>query len=262
MEEQLRRFAEYLREKRGMAKNTLISYERDLRQMAEWMEALGVTELSKINATLLGSYILWLEKQGKARTTISRAVASMKAFFAFAEREGLNRGNPARELKPPRVEKKLPAVLSDEEISAFLRAADGKGMKRLRDRAMLELLCATGLRASELLSLRTEDLNLESACLIPGKAGVSSRGIFFGPRAKAALSAYLGGSREQLLKGRESSLLFVNISGSAMSRQGFWKMIRYYGEKAGIQKEITPQVLRNSFAAGGDARAEEAPHGV
>lgn len=260
MEEELLRFVAFLRDKRHMAQNTLISYERDLRQLTEWLADCGVWEPQQVQGTLLNSYILWLEKKGRAATTVSRVIASVKAFFAFEEKEGRIRQNPAKVLKAPKAEKKRPTVLTAEEIEALLCRTEGKTPKRLRDRAMLTLLCATGLRVSEVISLRLEDIRLESCCVSCRCEGERERVLSFGQEAQSALRCYLAEARGALLKGGGTDLLFVNVSGTAMSRQGFWKIIKYYGEQAGIRKDITAQTLRNSFAAsmlssGADMRA-------
>ncbi len=249
MEEELRCFLDYLREKRNMSQNTLISYERDLRQMLRWLADLGVSDPARVNRTILCSYLLWLEKKGRAATTISRAVASMKAFFAFEEQRSAVRKNPAKDLKSPKILKKAPTVLTESEVTAFLQATRGKSLKKVRDCAMLELLCSTGLRVSEIIELKCSDINFEIGYVKGRGTGENIRVIPFGRPVQAALSAYLSGARDALLKGNNTDLLFVNISGKAMSRQGFWKIIKYYGERAGIRKDITPQVLRNSFAA-------------
>lgn len=249
MEEELLRFVAFLRDRRHMAQNTLVSYERDLRQLTEWLADCGVREPQQIRGTLLKSYILWLKKKGKAATTISRVIASMKAFFSFEEKEGRIRQNPAEDMKAPKAEKKRPTVLTAEEIDALLRRTEGKTPKKLRDRAMLTLLCATGLRVSEVISLKTEDVRLESSCVKCRREGERERVLSFGQEVQSALRHYLAEAREILLKKSSTDLLFVNVSGTAMSRQGFWKIIKYYGEQAGIRKDITPQTLRNSFAA-------------
>ena len=159
MEEELLRFAEYLKNERRMAHNTLVSYERDLRQMIIWLNAQGITRPEKVTDTVLNSYVLWLEREGKATTTISRVVASTKAFFAYEAKKGVIPFNPAESLKAPKVEKKLPTVLTGAEVEAFLQQTQGRTLKKLRDRAMLELLCATGLRVSEIIDLiQTHDL--------------------------------------------------------------------------------------------------------
>lgn len=248
MEEELLRFAEYLKNERRMAHNTLVSYERDLRQMITWLNTQGITRPEKVTDTVLNSYVLWLEREGKATTTISRVVASTKAFFAYEAKKGVIPFNPAESLKAPKVEKKLPTVLTGAEVEAFLQQTQGRTLKKLRDRAMLELLCATGLRVSEIIDLKVTDINLVIG-YVNCSDGERERAIPFGRTAQDALRVYLEEGRAQLMKNGESDLLFVNISGSALSRQGFWKIIKYYGDKAGIRKDITPQALRNSFAA-------------
>ena len=262
MDEELIRFASFLENERQMAKNTLVSYERDLRQMISWMAGRGVTESGKVTETLLASYVLWLERQGKATTTISRVVASMKSFFAYEQKQGIIGTNPAEGIKAPKVEKKAPTIMTAEEVEAFLAQTRGKPLKKIRDRAMMELLCATGLRVSELIDLKVQDLNFQIGYVICRDED-RERAIPFGREAQDALLTYLSEAREKLLKSGSTDLLFVNISGKAMSRQGFWKIIKFYGDKAGIRKEITPQALRNSFAAhllksGADIRSMQA----
>lgn len=260
MEEELLRFVAFLRDKRHMAQNTLISYERDLRQLTEWLADCGVREPQQVRGTLLNAYVLWLEKKGKAATTISRVIASMKAFFSFEEKEGKIGQNPAEALRAPKAEKKSPTVLTAEEIESLLHQTEGKTPKKLRDHAMLALLCATGLRVSEVISLRLEAIRLESCCIKCCCEGERERVLSFDLKVQNALRDYLAEAREVLLKGSSTDLFFVNVNGTAMSRQGFWKIIKYYGEQAGIRKDITPQTLRNSFAAnmlrnGADIRA-------
>ena len=262
MDEELIRFASFLENERQMAKNTLVSYERDLRQMISWMAGRGVTESGKVTETLLASYVLWLERQGKATTTISRVVASMKSFFAYEQKQGIIGTNPAEGIKAPKVEKKAPTIMTAEEVEAFLAQTRGKTLKKIRDRAMMELLWATGLRVSELIDLKVQDLNFQIGYVICRDED-RERAIPFGREAQDALLTYLSEAREKLLKSGSTDLLFVNISGKAMSRQGFWKIIKFYGDKAGIRKEITPQALRNSFAAhllksGADIRSMQA----
>ena len=262
MDEELIRFASFLENERQMAKNTLVSYERDLRQMISWMAGRGVTESGKVTETLLASYVLWLERQGKATTTISRVVASMKSFFAYEQKQGIIGTNPAEGIKAPKVEKKAPTIMTAEEVEAFLAQTRGKTLKKIRDRAMMELLCATGLRVSELIDLKVQDLNFQIGYVICRDED-RERAIPFGREAQDALLTYLSEAREKLLKSGSTDLLFVNISGKAMSRQGFWKIIKFYGDKAGIRKDITPQALRNSFAAhllksGADIRSMQA----
>ncbi len=252
-------FAEYLREVKKTSKNTELSYRRDLMQLSAYLEEQGITEVGKVTKTSLNSYILYLEREGKATTTISRMLASMKAFFHYEFSLGRIPKDPAELLKAPKIEKKAPTILSVEEVETLMAQPKGKKPKEIRDKAMLELLYATGIRVSELVHLELTDVNLPVG-FITCKDDQKERNIPFGRTTKKALVDYLENGRETLLKGKESNWLFVNCSGKAMSRQGFWKIIKYYGEMAGIQSDITPHSLRHSFAAhllknGADVRA-------
>ena len=262
MTQEIQEFVFYLRDIKKTSKNTEISYQRDLMQLEEYLKGQGITEADKVTKTSLNSYILYLEKSGKATTTISRELAAIKAFFHYEFKEGKVRQDPAELLKAPKVEKKAPVILTVEEVQALLAQPEGKNVKELRDKAMLELLYATGIRVSELINLKLEDINLSVGFLVC-RDGQRERTIPFGKKASKALNAYLTQARAELLKGQESCWLFTNCNGKAMTRQGFWKIIKYYGEKAGIQADITPHSLRHSFAAhllrsGADIQAVQA----
>ena len=241
MTSDIKSFVSYLRDVKKTSRNTEISYQRDLMQLASFLEDKGIKEVEKVTKTSLNSYILFL-------TTISRELASMKAFFNFMFKEGRIRKDPAELLKAPKIEKKAPVILSVNEVNALLDQPGMTTSKEIRDKAMLELLYATGIRVSELIGLELSDLNMQVG-YITCRDGQKERMVPFGKPAKQALSVYLEKGRSQLLKGKESQWLFTNCSGKAMSRQGFWKIIKYYGEKAGIQADITPHTLRHSFAA-------------
>ena len=252
-------FIGYLENEKKASKNTVISYQRDLVQLAAYLEAKGITEAEKVTKTSLNSYILYLEKEGKATTTISRELASIKAFFHYELREGRIRRDPAEFIKAPKVEKKAPVILTVNEVNALLCQPGDRTPKELRDKAMLALLYATGIRVSELIGIQMEDINMNIGFLVC-RDGERERTIPFGRSAKAALEEYLEHARNELLRGKGSDYFFVNCTGGAMSRQGFWKIIKYYGEKAGIEEDITPHTLRHSFAAhliarGADMRA-------
>lgn len=252
-------FAEYLREVKKTSRNTELSYQRDLIQLSAYLEEQGITEVGKVTKTSLNSYILYLEREGKATTTISRMLASMKAFFHYEFSLGKIPKDPAELLKAPKIEKKVPTILSVEEVEMLMAQPKGKKPKEIRDKAMLELLYATGIRVSELVHLELTDVNLPVG-FITCRDDQKERNIPFGCTTKKALVDYLENGRESLLKGKEANWLFVNCNGKAMSRQGFWKIIKYYGEMAGIQSDITPHSLRHSFAAhllknGADVRA-------
>ena len=252
-------FAEYLREVKKTSRNTELSYQRDLIQLSAYLEEQGITEVGKVTKTSLNSYILYLVREGKATTTISRMLASMKAFFHYEFSLGKIPKDPAELLKAPKIEKKAPTILSVEEVEMLMAQPKGKKPKEIRDKAMLELLYATGIRVSELVHLELTDVNLPVG-FITCRDDQKERNIPFGCTTKKALVDYLENGRESLLKGKEANWLFVNCNGKAMSRQGFWKIIKYYGEMAGIQSDITPHSLRHSFAAhllknGADVRA-------
>lgn len=245
---EIEEFMNYLQNVKKMSHNTVLSYRRDLLQMASYLEERGLTDAGKVTKTSLNSYILFLEKEGRATTTISRMLASMKAFFHFEFSEGKIRRNPAELIRAPKIEKKAPVILTVEQVNALLNQPDSRTPKEIRDKAMLELLYATGIRVSELTNLKLSDINRNIGFLTCHDGG-KDRTIPFSGVAKAVLEDYLLNARPILTKGRESEWLFVNCSGSQMSRQGFWKIIKYYGDKAGIQEDITPHTLRHSFAA-------------
>lgn len=253
------RFEQYLREVKQASENTVQSYRRDLMQMITYLEEKEIREAAKVTKTSLHGYILHMEEQGKAATTISRMMAAMKAFFNYECMQACIRRNPAESLHAPKVEKKAPVVLSVDQVSALLAQPSGQTPKEIRDKAMLALLYATGIRVSELIGIQMEDINMNIGFLVC-RDGERERTIPFGRSAKAALEEYLEHARNELLRGKGSNYFFVNCTGGAMSRQGFWKIIKYYGEKAGIEEDITPHTLRHSFAAhliarGADMRA-------
>lgn len=259
MEEYVSGYIKYLIEVKKASNNTVLSYQRDLKKMTSFFESQGITDIKKVNATNVNSYLLYLEKNGQASATISRYLASMKAFFGFLRNEGIIDTLPTLEVKAPKIEKKLPNILSIEDMLLLLEQPDTGTAKGMRDKAMLELLYATGMRVTELVSLRVEDVNVEMS-YIQCDGGKKSRIIPFNDEAKKALNRYLKNVRPVFVKDETVHALFTNCSGEPMSRQGFWKLIKGYGEQAGIGSDITPHTLRHSFAAhlvenGADLRA-------
>ena len=238
----------YLRDVRQTSKNTEISYQRDLHQLAAFLEGKGITDVEKVTRTSLNSYILYLEKEGKATTTISRELASIKAFFSYLFREGIIRRDPSELLKAPKIEKKAPVILSVNEVNALLDQPGTSSAKEIRDKAMMELLYATGIRVSELIGLKLSDVNLKLSFLFCTEQN-RQRTVSFGNKAKAALEAYLQHGRQALVAEETQQALFVNCAGKPMSRQGFWKLLKGYVQRAGIKEEITPHTLRHCFAA-------------
>jgi len=248
MEEKLEEFIVYLNDVKKTSRNTELSYKRDLTKLENYLYAQGIGELNKITVTTLQAYVLQMERGGFAAATVSRNIASIKAFFHFLFRKGYIREDIAEDLKAPKIEKKLPEILTTEEVNRLLDQPRGNTPKDLRDRAMLELLYATGIRVSELISLKVSDVNFQVGYIVCRDAR-KERVVPFGTPAKRALSEYVKNARSLMLADQSSDVLFTNCSGQPMSRQGFWKLIKYYARKAGITADITPHTLRHSFAA-------------
>lgn len=247
IQEKISEYMEALRTQKT-AKNTIEAYRRDLNQMADSLLAEHIFDLDSVRELTLQSYIWRMEQSGRRPATVARAVASIKAFFRYLERNGDVAQNPALQLKAPHIEKEIPHVLTPEETVRLLKQPDGDSVKSIRDRAMLELLYATGIRVSELIQLRLEDVNLSMEYLLCSQSK-RERVIPFGRSARRALEEYLEHARPVLIQDASQQLLFTNLSGQKMSRQGFWKLVRQYAKAAGIEGEITPHTLRHSFAA-------------
>lgn len=248
MNESIQAFVGYLEEEKKSSYNTCISYERDLKKLKDYLQQQGIGQVQEVSETTLNSYVLFLEREGKAAATVSRYIASLKGFFEYCQKRGIIQEDPAERLRPPKVERKFPQILTIDEMQKLLAQPDVRSDKGVRDKAMLELLYATGIRVSELISLQMEDMNLEMEYLICHEK-TKDRVIPFGSEAKHALGSYIEKTREHMIGDGDSGYLFVNCSGQPMSRQGFWKLIKHYSEKAGIEKEITPHTFRHSFAA-------------
>ena len=241
-------FVRYLHEVKKTSQNTELSYERDLRKLKEYLEEKAIVEVESITEEHLTPYIRQLTESGRKPATISRSIASVKAYFGYLLQKELISRDISCQIKAPHIEKKLPGVLSAEETIRLLEQPKGSTPKELRDKAMLELLYATGIRVSELISLKLSDINLNMEYIICTDAH-KERIIPFGEVARSAVHEYLDKGRSKLISDDNSELLCTNCSGQAMSRQGFWKLIKYYGSKAGIEADITPHTLRHSFAA-------------
>ena len=248
MEKEIREFVIYLHDVKKTSENTELSYKRDLQKLQSFLKEQGIEEPGRITETSLNSYILFLEKNQFAPATVSRHIAAVKAFFHFMVKKGMVSEDVSENLKAPRIEKKMPEILTMGEVVRLLEQPGRNTPKEIRDRAMLELLYATGIRVSELISLQITDLNLRLGYIICRDSS-KERAIPFGNQAKEALLLYLKEARDILIKGTQTETLFVNCSGKPMSRQGFWKLIKYYAAKAGIEADITPHTLRHSFAA-------------
>lgn len=237
----------WLAQEKRVAVNTLSSYLRDVRQFADWagQEHLDITQMSQDDIRF---YAQHLERKGKSNATIVRSVAALKSFYTYLISIRVVQINPAKGFSPSRAERKLPAILSNHEVDLFLEQPDPSDSKGCRDKAMLELLYATGIRVSELISLDVQDLNL-SASFLRCRGRSKERVVPLYKGAVRAMAAYINDVRPQLLENPGETALFVNMNGERMSRQGFWKIVKCYQDKAGIHKDITPHTLRHSFAA-------------
>ncbi len=249
MDEAILKFIKYLHKTKKASANTVQSYKRDLDKLASYLSGeLAVDSWGAVTATNLNSYMLFMEEQNYAASSISRSVASIRAFFSYLHKKNLIADNPSDELHPPKVEKKVPDILTVSEVEKLLAQPSQDTAKGVRDRAMLELLYATGIRVSELIGLRVSDVNLKMGYINCSDTG-RERAVPFGNAARAALSEYLEKARHLFPEASENDVLFTNVQGRKMSRQGFWKLLKGYAQEAGIERDITPHTLRHSFAA-------------
>ena len=246
MEKLLKLFYEYLENEKKASSNTLQSYKRDLKQFRQYVEYKDA-HYNKIDGDFINEYIKDLEEEGKKSSTILRAIAAIRAFYQFAVRKGKIKKDPTEKVHSPKIEKRVPNVLTTKEVEKLLSQPKNVDIKGIRDKAMLEFAYATGMRVTEIISLNIEDVNVEEGFVTCHNGG-KQRNIPLGKMALKALKEYIDKSREQLIKDEDENSLFVNINGRRLTRQGFWKIIKYYKEQAHIDKDITPHVLRHSFA--------------
>lgn len=284
METLLNEFIRYLAVERGLAENTLVSYKLDLVQFVNFLErkrsrvaagrgkgwlkaediprkgTASVTKLTEVDRTQISSYLLHLKKMGRAPSTISRHIAALKSFYRFLLAEGLIENDPTAELESPRMAHKLPQVLTVREVEILLNQPQLTTPSGLRDKAMLELIYATGMRVSELVSLDVGHVNTEKGFVRCTGKGSKERIVPLGSVAGNFVREYLARGRAKLTKGKKNQALFVNQRGNRLTRQGFWKILKKYAKKGRIKKVITPHTLRHSFAThllenGADLRA-------
>ncbi|MDR0292732.1 MAG: tyrosine recombinase XerD [Oscillospiraceae bacterium] len=239
----LQEYEIYLSGEKRASQNTRVSYMRDLRQFAGFLDA----PLERADARTVVEYAGFLAENGKSTSTVMRSIASLKSFYGFMLDRGYVHENPVRGVSPARAERKAPQILTGYEVDLLLQAPRCSDPKGFRDKAMLEVLYATGLRVSELIALNVDDINLGLRFIRCGAAG-HERVIPVYQAAAQALANYISKARNQMVVNPGETALFVNINGGRMSRQGFWKIIKHYQEKAQIQKQTTPHTLRHSFA--------------
>ena len=247
MTDYVSQYRNYLAEEKHASANTLSSYIRDLNQFQSWLMRKGSMDLRKVKKENVTEYLAHMTQEGKSPATVTRGIASIKSFYAYMVLSGVMRANPAKEVSAAKVDRKVPEILTNKEVELFLEQPKCVDEKGYRDHAMLELLYATGIRVSELIGLDVSDVNL-TVGFIRCRGKEKERIIPLYQAAVKALQDYLRDIRPRIVASEEEAALFVNMNGERMSRQGFWKIIKYYQEKAEIEKEITPHTLRHSFA--------------
>ena len=238
-------FIEYLKS-RQVSKNTLVSYERDINQLVAHLDQMDKKMKDATNEDLQ-SYVVYMQTIGKSNATISRSVASIKAFYKYLLKNKVIEENIAEGLVAPKVEKKELSILTPKEVESLLEQPSSSDLKGQRDKAMLEVLYATGIRVTELISIKISDVNLSSG-YIKVKKKNKERVIPIGNVALKCLKDYIENVRPLLIKTEEEETLFINANGQKMTRQGFWKILKQYKEQAKIDKELTPHTIRHSFA--------------
>ena len=239
-------YENYLTKVKQASTNTIASYIRDIRQFSGWLDGEGV-EIVEAEQVNISGYLSYLESNGRSGATVSRSLASLKNFYSYVVSTGFMEQTPVTDIHVDRGEKKLPQILTGREIELLLQQPASVDAKGIRDKAMLEVMYATGIRVTELIDLDIDDVNLELG-IIKCAGAKKSRSIPLYPGALKALSTYITEIRRTMLADPEEKALFVNIGGVRMSRQGFWKILKHYQATAHIEKEITPHTLRHSFA--------------
>ena len=247
MEKQLKQFFKFLENDKKVSNNTLQSYKRDLEQYKNYLLTNDL-KYNKVGEEDIKEYLKYLvEEQNKKPSTISRMIASIRSFYQYEVKNKKVSADPTEKVQSPKIEKKAPCVLTTKEVELLLEQPTNEDLKGIRDKAMLEFAYATGMRVTEIISLNVEDVNLEQE-YVECKTGKKKRDIPLGKMALSAIKEYLNKARDVLVKTDKEKALFVNVNGKRLTRQGFWKIIKYYQEQAHIDKDITPHTLRHSFA--------------
>ena len=240
-------FETFLIKEKHASENTVNAYMKDLEHFRDFIVSRSIDRLSDVSNSDIVAYLMELKKQGRSKSTVNRRLTSIRTFYKYLLREGKVRENPAEDIKSPRIEKKDIEFLSIDEVNRLMTLPD-ESTKGIRDRAILELMYATGIRASELIDMKLDDLNMRMGFVKCTGEHSKARIIPIGRPARHALEDYVYDARPVLLKKSTNEKLFVNYAGESMTRQGLWKILKEYGEEAGLKIRLTPQVLRNSFA--------------
>lgn len=246
MEEDIVKFLDYIKDEKRLSQNTLESYQRDINQYKEYIDENKINYTEANNEDVV-NYLDYLTDLNKKPSTVSRHLASIRLFYQYLLRNKKVEEEPTRGIQSPKIEKKAPSILSSQEVSLFLEQPKGEDLKSIRDKAMLEVAYATGMRVTEIISLNVSDIDIESS-LVTCKNENKQRIIPLGKLSLSALKEYMTIARPNMIKDDNETALFVNVNGKRLTRQGFWKIIKFYKEQAHITKDITPHVLRHSFA--------------
>ncbi|MDA3732486.1 site-specific tyrosine recombinase XerD [Niameybacter massiliensis] len=248
MQNELALFLSYLNDVKHSSVNTIQSYERDLKYFFKFLSEHQIDQVNDISCEWIQTYLDYMRSLNKSSSTISRTLASIRAFFFYLIKEGKAYENPAVAIEMPKITKKVPKILSENDISVLLNEPHTTDIKGIRDKAMLELLYATGIRVTELITLKVTDINLNQGYIICRDQN-KERCIPIGKPAITALKNYLTDVRYAMIRDQHEEALFVNCNGLPLTRQGFWKILKTYAKNAHIEAEITPHMLRHSFAA-------------
>ena len=246
MEKQIKQFLDFLQNEKRVSSNTLQSYSRDIRQYESYVSQNKIN-YAKVDSQKINEYLKHLQDLGKKTSTISRSLASIRSFYQYLVRVKKIKHDPTENIQSPKVEKRVPSVLTSEEVENLLSQPKDVDLKGTRDKAMLEVAYATGMRVTEIISLDVDDANLEEG-FITCRSANKQRNIPLGSISIAALKEYINEARPIMIKDENEKALFVNVNGKRLTRQGFWKIVKFYKEQAHITKDITPHVLRHSFA--------------
>ena len=246
MEKQINGFLDFLQNEKKVSDNTLQSYRRDIVQYSKYISSQKMNYL-KISENNITEYIDYLQEIGKKTSTISRSIASIRSFYQYLVRIKKVKKNPTENIQSPKIEKKAPSILTSKEIELLLEQPKDVDLKGTRDKAMLEFAYATGMRVTEIISLNISDVDLDAG-YVTCKTGSKTRNIPLGTMSLNALKEYVKSARTLMIKVENEQALFVNVSGKRLTRQGFWKIIKFYKEQAHISTDITPHTLRHSFA--------------
>ena len=246
MEKQVKLFLDFLKDDKKVSDNTLQSYRRDIEQYARYIAENRINYLKATEETIL-EYMEYLREENKKESTISRSLASIRSFYQYLIRIKKVKKDPTMTIESPKINKKAPSILTSKEVELLLEQPKDVDLKGTRDKAMLEFAYATGMRVTEMISLDIDDVKIDEGYVVC-RGRNKSRNIPLGSMSLKALKEYIDEARPYLIRDEDEEALFVNVNGTRLTRQGFWKIVKYYKEQAHIEKEITPHVLRHSFA--------------